>query len=1181
MAEVKTQPVQASPVSVTYSIGSVPNQTQQQGNVQTTDQQQQIQQQGLQQSLQVQQQQQQPTQFVFQQASGSAQSGQVGVSGANAATSMANVGGLNMTSISLQHGQTGQSVQHSNISSSALPTMPQLQVIQQPMGGGSYIQQLYNTQGQPILMPSGVLQHGVNQPIQVITAGKPFQGTQIGGSHMIAGKQIVQTGQTVNDWNQFRGATYIPTSGQGQTLVISQLGQLGTVLSSSQANILTANQSTTKNGDQKPYLQVVNSINQKGSIVPVSVSNGVGVNVGVPAQLKSVNPGGNSMTSQPQVGTTQTQSTMVAGQTQLISPLQYLPQQFNLGQGFTWATGPNGIQQPILSHNPPIYIRSGTQADGSGGMIFAAPAQQQMQPQQQAIAPIGQIGVAPQVRNRQPGEVNVGPPIQPKLVVPRQATSTPQHIRPAPASSVSTQTITAQNSGTIKSKVRKMAAQKTAQQVAKQNIENAVRAGLITPIMAQQGQLQFVNQQGQIQQYQLQQNVQGNMVQFTPQMPMLQIVGTPQAQSAPTQQHNNQSHIQIMHQSPHQVAHGVNQGSQGAQSISNHQPSPSSTMSPHPSQSPRPFQHAQAAAPSPSSSPSVMQSPRHVSQSPVTVPQSPHRSMQSPSNPQLQQMVSIPTSAVSQMMSPRMSPRPQYTVQQQLGRQTQTPPITAQPATSTHSSLTPTNGVITPTSEPDTVAPSPLQQIQLQVQQQFSPLTPPLSTSLPSRFPCSSSALLATTTSAPSQMPVLNTPFGASTVTVQSRPYRPIAPAPVAASPPMTSVPFKNLPPNAPPIAFPPPSQEVPPLLPQISVPSISLTLPYVSSASVSNSSMVSIPSSALVGAPLRVSSPILTMPDLVDLMPIMPDEAKEKTDKKGTPDQRDANQNLNYSVLKNAVPESNDMKLECPVMEKDSNCMSPSLKLEINEEPEEKKSSILTHVIGDFLIHESSEPFPVVRLFPPSPGKKKARAEEGPPRKKIALDCEMATCKECGITDTNTKFDKTKSYCSLSCGKKVKQVKTETISKEKNKEQEMSSLTNGITPMSPMPSPTTSVHPPVLSVPGGSPLKSSEEMSDKDLDAELVMLAAQQNIQVVEARISPPVVKNDPSKWTARDVAEFVRNLPGCDEYADEFLVQEIDGQALMLLKADHLMSAMNMKLGPALKICAKIESMRSEANK
>ena len=39
---------------------------------------------------------------------------------------------------------------------------------------------------------------------------------------------------------------------------------------------------------------------------------------------------------------------------------------------------------------------------------------------------------------------------------------------------------------------------------------------------------------------------------------------------------------------------------------------------------------------------------------------------------------------------------------------------------------------------------------------------------------------------------------------------------------------------------------------------------------------------------------------------------------------------------------------------------------------------------------------------------------------------------------------------------------------------------------------------------------------------------------------------------------------------------MQEIDGQALMLLKADHLMSAMSMKLGPALKICAKIDAMR-----
>lgn len=61
--------------------------------------------------------------------------------------------------------------------------------------------------------------------------------------------------------------------------------------------------------------------------------------------------------------------------------------------------------------------------------------------------------------------------------------------------------------------------------------------------------------------------------------------------------------------------------------------------------------------------------------------------------------------------------------------------------------------------------------------------------------------------------------------------------------------------------------------------------------------------------------------------------------------------------------------------------------------------------------------------------------------------------------------------------------------------------------------------------------------------------------------------------------MAEFVRSLTGCADYAEDFLMQEIDGQALMLLKPDHLMSAMSIKLGPALKICAKIEAMRSAA--
>ena len=67
---------------------------------------------------------------------------------------------------------------------------------------------------------------------------------------------------------------------------------------------------------------------------------------------------------------------------------------------------------------------------------------------------------------------------------------------------------------------------------------------------------------------------------------------------------------------------------------------------------------------------------------------------------------------------------------------------------------------------------------------------------------------------------------------------------------------------------------------------------------------------------------------------------------------------------------------------------------------------------------------------------------------------------------------------------------------------------------------------------------------------------------------------------FQVQDVFDFIHNLPGCTPYADEFSRQEIDGQALMLLKEDHLMTAMNIKLGPALKICAKIKSLREDVS-
>ena len=68
------------------------------------------------------------------------------------------------------------------------------------------------------------------------------------------------------------------------------------------------------------------------------------------------------------------------------------------------------------------------------------------------------------------------------------------------------------------------------------------------------------------------------------------------------------------------------------------------------------------------------------------------------------------------------------------------------------------------------------------------------------------------------------------------------------------------------------------------------------------------------------------------------------------------------------------------------------------------------------------------------------------------------------------------------------------------------------------------------------------------------------------------PITKVNIARWSVTEVCDFIKKLPGCSDYVEDFMVQEIDGQALMLLQADHLMSAMSIKLGPALKICEQV---------
>jgi hypothetical protein len=54
---------------------------------------------------------------------------------------------------------------------------------------------------------------------------------------------------------------------------------------------------------------------------------------------------------------------------------------------------------------------------------------------------------------------------------------------------------------------------------------------------------------------------------------------------------------------------------------------------------------------------------------------------------------------------------------------------------------------------------------------------------------------------------------------------------------------------------------------------------------------------------------------------------------------------------------------------------------------------------------------------------------------------------------------------------------------------------------------------------------------------------------------------------------------VSGCSEYAESFISQEIDGYALMLVKEEHLVLGLQMKLGPALKLVGRVNQMKAEA--
>ncbi|XP_041479748.1 polyhomeotic-like protein 2 [Lytechinus variegatus] len=277
-------------------------------------------------------------------------------------------------------------------------------------------------------------------------------------------------------------------------------------------------------------------------------------------------------------------------------------------------------------------------------------------------------------------------------------------------------------------------------------------------------------------------------------------------------------------------------------------------------------------------------------------------------------------------------------------------------------------------------------------------------------------------------------------------------------------------------------------------------------------------------------------------------------------------------------------------------------------------KPQILTHVIDGFIIEESKEPFPVTSGIPAEINTTyKTNAPEQQKLKRPAPEPleagGMLRCEFCGKVDSPRKFKRSKRFCSMACAKRYNvgcskrlglfsprqpekpektkhrlklQLKAKPLKGQRGKHGRLTY--NVAQPWSKGGQhENESQLPQETSSSSSSSSAPSEDMEHPSSPSPNVVLSSpsrsEQSFQYSdESDDLPPGVGRNPSSWSVENVAVFIRSLPGCAGYADEFQSQEIDGQALMLLKEDHLMTALNMKLGPALKIINKINTLKEK---
>ncbi|XP_046896993.1 polyhomeotic-like protein 2 isoform X2 [Hypomesus transpacificus] len=277
-------------------------------------------------------------------------------------------------------------------------------------------------------------------------------------------------------------------------------------------------------------------------------------------------------------------------------------------------------------------------------------------------------------------------------------------------------------------------------------------------------------------------------------------------------------------------------------------------------------------------------------------------------------------------------------------------------------------------------------------------------------------------------------------------------------------------------------------------------------------------------------------------------------------------------------------------------------------------KPQILTHVIEGFVIQEGAEPFPVERPSFLIENLKKQKLTHinttdsemedlsQQDLKQQQQEEPMLTCELCGRVDFAYIFKRSKRFCSTVCAKRYNVGCTKRVglfpnrntTMEKLKKQRASNGNNQNTSLESKKQTTAAKQPAggsLSSVHAGQGESGHfSDMSSYDGPPSPLSAASSGTLRVQTGRgperlescgrqlplLSQHFLPSDPGKWNVEHVYEFICSLPGCLEIAEEFRSQEIDGQALLLLKEDHLMGTMNIKLGPALKIFAQISMLR-----